>query len=185
MSQRNTNIELLRVVAMLIIVLHHFVYHGLGLYQHMLGHDKLDLSLNFDVAVLTFINAFLIVGVNIFVLISGYFSIKAKVSSVVKLYLMCSFWAVVSYVISSSFKDTLSIPHIFSVGLFPFSRGPWWFMRSYFCLLLISPFVNRYIQETGRRGLLYGIVVFAFINVYLGWIHGMDNLNTGYNFINT
>ena len=62
---RNSSFELLRITSMLLIVAHHFVVHG-----------KFDLTASFskNIFFLQSLSMFGKLGVNLFVLISGYFS---------------------------------------------------------------------------------------------------------------
>ena len=62
---RDSNIELLRLVCMLFILLHHFIVHG-------------SEFVTAPSVWLTIMNSFLVIAVDCFVLISGYFGIKAK-----------------------------------------------------------------------------------------------------------
>lgn len=62
---RNPNIELLRIVSMLMIVILHFLMHGQILKWSAFGSK--------EYAIYWMIEAFVFVSVNAFVLISGYF----------------------------------------------------------------------------------------------------------------
>ena len=62
---RNSNIELLRIVSMLMIVILHFLMHGQILKWSAFGSK--------EYAIYWMIEAFVFVSVNAFVLISGYF----------------------------------------------------------------------------------------------------------------
>ena len=95
-KQRESNIELLRLVIMAFIVLHHFIFHGLGLYRYLaLGASPLLSGSQIDCALI--VDSFLIAAVDVFILISGYFSIKLKASSFVKLFSIVSFFAIVGF----------------------------------------------------------------------------------------
>ena len=70
-DKRQSNIELLRILAMLFIIAYHFVYHGDVYYPHV------DIS-GFNRIFTTFLRPFGKMGVNIFVMISGYFLIASQ-----------------------------------------------------------------------------------------------------------
>ena len=86
--ERNVNLDLLKVFAVLFIVIHHLTINNIGV-------DGVTFSFIADgaipggalttVLVSEFIDAFVIIGVNIFFLISGYFSIHFKLSKVFSL----------------------------------------------------------------------------------------------------
>ena len=70
-TKRDSNFELLRIICMVLIVIHHFSVHG-GYFTETQG------TLPFNA---TLIDLFAMggrLGVNIFVLISGYFLINSK-----------------------------------------------------------------------------------------------------------
>ena len=95
-KQRESNIELLRLVVMAFIVLHHFIFHGLGQYRFLaFGETPLLFSSQIDYALI--VDSFLIAAVDVFILISGYFSIKFKASRFVKLFSVISFFAMIGY----------------------------------------------------------------------------------------
>ena len=78
---RDSNIELLRLVCMLFILLHHFIVHG-------------SEFVTAPSVWLTIMNSFLVIAVDCFVLISGYFGIKAKWKGFIHLYVLCAFYSV-------------------------------------------------------------------------------------------
>lgn len=50
--------------------------------------------------------------------------------------------------------------------------------------MFLSRPINRYVENCSQKSLQYTIGVFVFINVYLGWIQGVDYAKDGYNLIN-
>lgn len=69
-NQRNTNLEILRIISMVLIILHHFVVHG------MYGTDIVITNIN--TYILIFFAMFGKLSVVIFILISAYFMIETK-----------------------------------------------------------------------------------------------------------
>ena len=98
-KQRQSNIELLRIIAMLMIIAHHFSVHG------GFQYSTDDLTINY-----LWINFIAIggkIGVNIFVLISGYFLINAvgfNVNKLVKLWIQIFSYSILFYIIPESVK---------------------------------------------------------------------------------
>ena len=88
---RNSSFELLRIISMLLIVAHHFVVHG-----------KFDLTsmFNKNIFFLQSLSMFGKLGVNLFVLISGYFSCMQpspphiKFSKLIKLEIEVIFYSI-------------------------------------------------------------------------------------------
>lgn len=64
------------------------------------------------------------------------------------------------------------------------SHTPYWFIRTYICLYLFSPVLNKYLTEiTGRQRILL-IITLSFISIYLGTSHGDSSLLDGKNLAN-
>ncbi|MGL2995219.1 acyltransferase [Flavobacterium sp. TSSA_36] len=179
---RNSNIELLRIISMTFIVLHHFIYHGLGLFNYLLGK-----SVFFDgIEVSLFINSFLIIGVNLFVMISGYYLIKFSSNSLVKLYVVCAFYGVLTYLVSSFLVDdgVINVQRVFVRLLFPISYPTYWFITHYVILILLSPLINFFLKNNNQHQILILIFTFFVISVWFGFFRNEQHLNNGYNFIN-
>ena len=75
-KERNSNLELLRIIAMLFIVASHFAFHGFG----SLGSFN---EVNFIIAnsnnyLIYFLGMLGKIGVDVFVIISAYFMINSK-----------------------------------------------------------------------------------------------------------
>ena len=186
-KSRQSNVELLRLVVMGMIVLHHFIFHGLGVYRNLaFGEDPLMNADDTRWALIT--DSFLICGVNVFVLISGWFSIKFNAGSFVRLFAMCSFYAVVVYLIYLVTNDIdweIGIfLRIIKRGFCVVSSKTWWFIQLYFLLMFLSKPINKYVEVATKKSLLYTIGTFLFINVYLGWMRGIEFVKDGYNLFN-
>lgn len=84
-KQRNSNFELLRIIAMYMIVLHHCTAHGVFSYWH----NNITFLQNVNNFLCTFLSSGGKIGVTLFVLISGYFlSVKEfKIERLLKIYL--------------------------------------------------------------------------------------------------
>lgn len=84
---RNSNLEILSIISMILILFHHFYYNNINL-------EYSNLKIN------QFINQFLSsvskIGVNCFVLITGYFMIesKFKIEKLLKLYGQILFYSI-------------------------------------------------------------------------------------------
>ena len=184
---RQSNIELLRLVVMGMIVLHHFIFHGLGLFRNLYFGEPAIMS-DRDTGLALIADSFLICGVNVFILISGWFSIKFKAKSFVKLFAICSFFAVVGWGIYVAKNDiTIGVGILLRFvkrATFVISSKTWWFVQLYFLLMFLSGPINKYIENASQKSLVYTIGVLLFMNVYLGWIQGIDFVKDGYNLFN-
>ena len=103
---RNSNIELLRIVCMLMVVVLHFNNNGANTgIVNMPSVLTERLTWGFLVEVLC------IVAVNCFVLVSGYFGINLKVRSILKFYQQCFFNGLVSYLVFVGLNKGFYLSH--------------------------------------------------------------------------
>lgn len=169
-KERNSNIELLRILSMLMIVFHHFSVHGKFLYS---GIDT-------NVLYLDFIQMWGKIGVVVFMLISGYFlvSVQAiRTSKVIKLWLQAVFYSVILYIMTAALKFTdFSVVELVQ-AVFPFSSGLWWFASAYFVLYLLSPFINKLLNGISQKSFIGLLLLETLLWGVLGIIsrHGFQS----------
>ena len=144
--QRNSNLELLRIIAMLFIIAHHLVTFAL---------DGLPfVADNLNTFVLYFITMFGKMGVNLFIFISAYFMIKSKFT-LRKLLILGGevyFYSFLFLAIGILFltPGVLSIPTV-GASLLPISHDLYWFVTCYILLMLFSPFLNKFINGISKN----------------------------------
>ncbi len=168
---RQSNMELLRIVAMFMILVYHSVYYALYNYR---GDTPIFASL------LTILH----IAVPLFVLISGYFGIIPSIKGFLKLYLILLFYNLLLYGVRLVLCDVSFSYGEFAKLWFPFSIGRrWWFFKVYLMLLLyvFSPFLNFVRDKNGGCKLL---IVSGFVTFYWGWLSQHPSLNDGKNVMN-
>lgn len=163
---RDSNMELLRIVAMSMIVVGHFFFHGLRPIHH------------FDVTHLVSM-PFTICGVNLFFLISGWFGMKLSVRGVVRLVVTTAFFILVSLGVTCLVGNPPKLD-FWNLVLFPISGSGYWFIMVYLGLMLLSPLLN-----AGLRGLTSGqltvlVVTLTVFNIYSCWLGGNYTNPNGY-----
>jgi len=160
---RESNIELMRIIAMLFIVLHHFcAFSGFP--------DMLDSSsdLSHSTIFATMVNSFLFISVNCFILISGYHGVSLKAKSVLKLYLTCFCYGLLGYLIHlATSDDTIGMTLIYN-SVFCFSHSQWWYISCYIGLLLVSPIINLALKHFTKKQHQVAILCLTILSVYLG-----------------
>lgn len=145
---RNSSIELLRIISMIMIVLCHFATHG--------GFSFNVKSLSIPRLWWNFIEMGGNFGVDVFVLISGYFLVTSR-GKVFDLKRILKF-------IGQVFIYSIAIYFVFCVigeqdfslescikALFPITFNSWWFASTYFVLYLIHPFINMLLQKLDKN----------------------------------
>lgn len=164
-KQRDSGVELLRIIAMLLIIIGHCLGDDLGSVL-----SKVEFcSLNYYV--LWLMEAYAVVGTNCFVLISGYYLPDSNISyrKILKLWGLVFFYSIVTYVISVVIGiNTISIKALIT-ALLPVLNRNWWFVSVYFCLYLLSPFLNRYVSSTTttelRKLVIILLVLFSVVPI--------------------
>ena len=153
---RQTNIELLRVIAMFMVV----VLHCNG------GGENLALTdpLSYNWFGVWSLESLSIVAVNCYILISGYFLVTAtfRWRKFFSIWLQVLFYSVVAYfVIGLLYGWGTFIDLIYSVS--PILNRSYWFATTYMALLAIFPFINIAIRAMTKEQLQYFIILLLII----------------------
>lgn len=106
------------------------------------------------------------IGVDIFVLISGYFLIVSSRSTWPKLFMLWAEMLFYSFIISAVFAlfngVEFNTRQIFSIFT-PFISSTWWFATTYLLMLVASPFVNKMLYACDEKSHLKLIVGRVFL----------------------
>ncbi len=152
-KNRESNIELLRIVLMIMIIIHHLIVHGCQ--NSSPSKSTLLVSLN----------TFTIIAVNCFVFISGYYGIKFKAKTLLSFILQATFYSVATYIIYHGFiaKEAYSTPD-FIHSFFPVTYAQWWFLNAFLGVYILSPFINKGIESLNiyQSGLI--VIILVYIN---------------------
>ena len=119
----------------------------------------------------------LVLGVNVFVIISGWFGIRRVWSQAIRLVLDCILYAGVAQIACWAVWGQTYTSHDFIFGL-DFRR--YWFVAHYLILVLISPLIEKALEGIALRRLTYWVVLLTIVNIGLGWWLYVMNTN-GYN----
>lgn len=152
-TARNSNVEMLRIVIMFGILLWHVTMHGYGMAKELPAEHGFMNSLCI---------ALFVPCVNLFVLISGYYGIKLKLSSIARFEAQAVFYSyAIAVVMYFAFHD-LGAPLI-TVSL-PVLGKRWWFLTTYLMLTLAAPVLNEGVKRLTKRQLLLSIAGLIAIN---------------------
>lgn len=173
---RQSNFELLRIVAMVMIVFHHFAIHGDFYF------DSTTLSIP------RFWFHFILMGgktgVNIFILISGYFliqnkSTKASIPKILKLWGQVFFYSTTIYVINIALGGGFSIGQL-KEAFMPITGTAWWFASTYFVLYIIHPYLNLFLHAMDKvlyqRYLLLLLLMWCIVPTFLDTVFEANSL---------
>lgn len=149
-QDRQTNMEYLRILAMFMIVLSHI---PILINYPVTG----GLLLTYQDYVMRIFRNLGRVGTNVFVLLTGYFSVKSyfKLSSLLKLWFITFFYSFITFLIFVFFKDLKYDAGEYLPYIFPILYGKYWFVSCYFCLYLFSPFLIKGINAMTQKQHFY------------------------------
>ena len=157
MAEKNTrqaNFELLRIIAMLMVITMHFLSHTGALPEAGPGKMPGEREL-FGVLV----ESFCIVAVNVYVLLSGYFLCEKEFSlkRLLRLIAQVLFYTILIPVVLAaagviSLSEALNLYHLWNC-LFPVQSAHYWFVTAYVIMVLFSPVLNAAVKAMSRKQL--------------------------------
>lgn len=174
--KRKSNLELLRSVIMIMLIMHHYADHG----GFVFDNGEVTLNRIF----LQFIHLFGKMGICVYVLISGYFLVEAtfRWKKVVKLILEVQFYCLLCFGATVLLGTTEFTWTRLLMSIFPISTGMYWFVTTYIILYILSPYLNIMIHNLGQKRHLqlicFLLVIWSFIPTFsrldicysqLGW----------------
>ncbi|MCM1501090.1 MAG: acyltransferase [Bacteroidales bacterium] len=173
-NTRQSNIELLRVISMLFILLVHSNYMGiLQVYESPYNMGSFMRFL---------IESIAIVGVNCFILISGYFGIKLKKEKFAHIIFQIYFFSLLGLALYIAKCGVHEIPSaVLKRSLFPLANYIW-FIPCYLLLMMFSPLLNAWLQQTSKKHIFFWIVALYVITYYWSIIWSLNIGFGGYSF---
>lgn len=171
---RKSNIELMRIIAMLFIISHHFLTHGMNILENE----------NWSNFGLLSINSICYIGVNVFVLISGYCGIRFDWKKLLQLYLLTAIIGGICYIAHLFMSDMSLGRSIIYHTVFSISHANTWFIKIYIYLFMLSPIINAALQSFDQHKIKVAIILLTIISAYFGWFWQDDINSDGCNVIN-
>ena len=166
-NTRDSNMELLRIVAMLLIMVIHASNRALPM------PDSEDIVANPSSTFLQFTaRGFSIMGVDVFVMLSGWYGIRLRLSRISELLFQILFFGIlcllVRYILTGGQLPYSPVQTILT--LFMLDNTSYWFIKCYLGLCLFTPVLNAFVEHATKRQFtltLCGLFVFQFV---FGWV---------------
>lgn len=161
-TTRDSNLELFRIVAMLMVIACHQNKASMALTE--LANDQT----NFIIA--NAVEAIGICSVNCFVLLSGYFMVTkntAPVKKCIHLLVEIAFWGTLGCCLNLIVWGKQSTLKEIIVAIIPFIKGNRWFVRDYIILMLLAPFINSCLIRLSKRN--YQILIIVLLTLFSVW----------------
>ncbi len=141
--ERQSNLEFLRILAMLMIITLHF-FEG----------NRIPQSHSQNQYIYYIYESLSICGVDLFVLLTGYFSLRQdriKFRKIVDLLIDVAFWCFIGFMLNVAAGDRpFSLKELIR-NMFPFVFGGRWFIKAYILLMLLVPFINRVVMTIDKK----------------------------------
>ncbi len=174
MKTRESNLELLRIISIIMIIFYHFLYH-----TNILLNSTNTLNI-----VSNIIAALLIIHVNLFILISGYYGYKAKfkISKLLSINNAMWFYTIIFTIIGLVFLNVSFTKLDLFKNFLPIDFNGYWFVTTYLLLYLLMPILNVFINNSNKKNHLI-VLVFLFIafSIIPTLTHGeVFNVSRGY-----
>lgn len=167
-KERNSNLELFRIISMLLIVAHHLVVNSgitVNVFLNPLSAKSIFLLL---------LGGWGKMGINCFVLITGYFMCKSKITAkkFCKLLFEIEFYKIAVYLIfvisgyiDFTFKGMLK-------AVLPFTSIAQNFVGCFLVFYILIPFLNILIRNMTEKQHMYLMLLLGFVYVILGTVFG-------------
>ena len=174
-KRRQSNFELLRIIAMLMIIILHFFSDRVG----ELG--------GVNTRVYYIYESFALCGVNIFVLLTGYFSLNQnyiKLRRIADLLIDVAFWSFISFLLCVIVGWRLFDLKDLVKTMLPILFGGRWFVKAYIILLCLVPFINRTLTSISKQSYLILLAVSVFLfSVWPSYLPNPPIDDYGYGFV--
>lgn len=171
---RHSNMEALRIIAMSMILIHHFMIHGIK-------PENIPYNLFHG------LNSFVYCGVNIFFLLSGYFTIRYSFKGLLKLVLTILFFGVINMLLLTSVGEMPELKRWIVTLIFPLTNSPYWFISVYLFLYITAPILNAGLNNMSRPSLRNTLIILILTLFYsnsdfgcASYLHGMYIYCIGY-----
>lgn len=161
---RMVNVELLRIIAMLLVLIGHWNIACNGDVTYESTHDHLLKAI-----AVSWGKSWTFVCVPCFIIISGYFGIRWKWKGLANYLFQLAFWSVLVYGITA----LLGLHDYSAMGFVmrPLTciMGNWFFM-AYLGLYVFAPIINAFVEKSTEKELGWMVLAFFALQTVFGWI---------------
>lgn len=159
--------ELLRIIAIIMILCGHFLTHSL----------KKDIPFSIYYS----LEPLFIDGVNLFFLISGWFGMRLSVKSFVNLLTTVFCFTIIGMLpLCFISPGSIGLEEWMGMVILPVSKSKFWFVMVYMVLLVLSPLLNGGLKSINNRKLTRVVLILTAINIWDCWYGGNYTNVNGY-----
>ena len=170
-KQRSTNIEILRLLAIFFVVISHFSVHS----QFEFFPNKLSIN-----QLVVQMGAIGELGVSIFIIISGFFSVSQKQTVKKFITILCEVWLynVLVVIAVVLFKGNLGLSEIVK-NLVPIYNIHW-FAYVYLFLYILMPYINKFLVSISKTDLQKLLLTLGF---FWGVVYTFTGADLNYSYL--
>lgn len=165
MKHRLSNIEVLRLLAMLYVLIVHADFSTFGAPQ--VGDET-----SHPVGVISqyVFESLTICCVDVFVLISGWFGIRFTLRKLRAFLFQVVFFSLGLFILASLVVPHKAISLAGFKSVFLFNGSDYWFIKAYLLLMILAPVINAFCEHASRREFRATLIAYlAFMLIY-GWM---------------
>lgn len=174
-SRRDSNMELLRIVAMLLVMIVHADFRALQIPSVTDFYDD-----TYRTVMRLFIESLSIICVNTFVLLSGWFGIRFRFERMFEFLFQVCFFSILGIGIATltAPNEVVSLRGVASFLLL--GDKDYWFVKCYLLMYLFAPVMNSFVEHCSERQFrIFLLCFYAFQTVY-GFVGGAEWFKLGY-----
>lgn len=180
-KDRYLGLDLLKIILPLMVISIHFGASGTGKVWSSCNVMPMRLFM-------IILDAITLPAVNCYVLITGYCSyekeksFKNVVYGLIRIWITLVTYSVLGYLVVCIYNREFNVIE-FVKRFFPIIRGEWWFMTNYFALMLLSPFLTRFLKGISLiEHRILVIIAFAGCSVFPFFTLWEDKLGLNYGY---
>ena len=169
---RNSNIEILRIISIVLIMAHHYVIHGFN------GASSPNLI---NQSLLGFLSIGGKLGVTCFILISGYYMLYSTFTLKKFIKILAEVWFYsVAIGLLCFLIFNISDFKVFIKIFIPIGSSEYWFVTNYLILMIFSPILNLIIKNIERiflkKIILIAVIFWSILPTFFGITYAFDEL---------
>ena len=174
-AQRDSNMELLRIVAMCLVMIVHADFRALSVPSvEDFGNDTYRTVMRLVIESLS------IVSVNTFVLLSGWFGIRFRFNRLVEFLFQVFCFLLLGFAIAVFTVREQALTFQGATNLLLLGEWDYWFVKCYLLMYIFAPVMNSFVKHcTERQFRIFLILFFTFQSVY-GLVGGAEWFKLGY-----
>ena len=164
-KQRLSNIEFLRLLAMLYVLIVHADFSTFGA-PTMEGLAVRPVG----VFVQYWFECFAICCVDVFVLISGWFGIRFSLNKLWAFLFQVVFYSLGLFLLAVAVTPHKALTLEGLKSIFLFNGSDYWFIKAYLILMVLAPMLNAFCDYASRREFKTILIVYFAILMVYGWL---------------